>query len=262
MTSGQNLYSLSIETMKLTSYGTDWLVDKFLPAKITALNVGLLGRIYIGTDHGFYSFIDKRISFSRSSERFGKVVDIEKAKDGAQWFASSYGVYRIPDDSSIIQEITLVEDNISPNCLISDDNGVWLGSSKGISYYGLDGQLHKHIGSPFGLITNELAAGACALFYSEESQPSRLVFGSKYGVVSALSNELLVSTTPHSRALLSKISVDQQTVSLGGKTAELDEIPYGSSMGFKLGILPATFAPAMEYRLSDDEPWSEFEGAC
>ena len=260
MTSGQSLYSLSIEAMKLTGYGTDWLVDKFLPAKITDLNIGLQGRIYIGTDHGFYSFIDKRISFSRSSERFGKVVDIEKAKDGSQWFASSYGVYRIPFDGSAIQEIPLVEDNISPNCLVSDDNGVWLGSSKGISYYGLDGQLHKHIGSPFGLITNELAAGACALFYNEESQSSRLIFGSKYGVVSALSNELLVSTTPHSRALLSKISVDQHTVSLGGKTADLSEIPYGSSIGFKLGILPATFAPAMEYRLNDNEPWSEFEG--
>ncbi|MCZ8498256.1 hypothetical protein O9929_09655 [Vibrio lentus] len=102
-------------------------------------------------------------------------------------------------------------ETISANCLISDDNGVWLGSSKGISYYGIDGQLHKHIGSPFGLITNELAAGACALFYSEVNQSSlRLVLGSKYGVVSALSNELLVSTTPHSRALLSKISVDQK----------------------------------------------------
>lgn len=260
MTSGQNLYSLSIQTMQLASYGADWLVDKFLPAEITDLNVGLQGSVYIGTDHGFYSFIDKRISFNRSSERFGKVVDIEQAKDGSQWFAGSYGVYRIPYDSNIIDEIALVEDNISPNCLISDDNGVWLGSSKGISYYGLDGQLHKHIGSPFGLITNELAAGACALFYSEANQSSRLVLGSKYGVVSALSNELLVSTTPHSRALLSKISVDQETVSLGGRTVDLKEIPYGSSIGFKLGILPATFAPAMEYRLSDNEPWSEFEG--
>ncbi|MFA0674522.1 two-component regulator propeller domain-containing protein, partial [Vibrio sp. 10N.222.51.A6] len=212
MTSGQNLYSLSIETNKLTSYGTDWLVDKFLPAKITALNIGLQGRIYVGTDHGFYSFLDERISFSHSSERLGKVVDIEKAKDGSQWFASSYGVYRIPNNSSIIQEVTLVEENISPKCLISDDNGMWLGSSKGISYYGLDGQLHKHIGSPFGLITNELAAGACAPFYSEGSQSTRLIFGSRYGVVSALANELLVSTTPHSRALLSKISVDHQIV--------------------------------------------------
>ncbi|CAH6812835.1 AraC family transcriptional regulator [Vibrio chagasii] len=260
MTSGQSLYSLSIDHMELTGYGMDWLVDKFLPAKITDLNIGLQGRVYIGTDHGFYSFVDKRISFSRSSERFGKVVDIEKANDGSQWFAGSYGVYRIPYDGSMIEEIALVEENISPSCLISDENGVWLGSSKGLSYYGLDGQLHKHIGSPFGLITNELAAGACELFYSEENQSSRLVLGSKYGVVSALSNELLVSTTPHSRALLSKISVNQKTVSLGGKAADLAEIPYGSSIGFKLGILPATFAPAMEYRLNDDEPWSEFEG--
>lgn len=260
MSSGQNLYSLLLGTMALTSYGTDWLVDKFLPAKITDLNMGLQGSLYIGTDHGFYSFIDKRISFSRLSERFGKVVDIEQTKDGAQWFAGSYGVYRMPHDTNVIEEVALIEDNISPNCLISDDNGVWLGSSKGVSYYGLDGQLLKHIGSPFGLITNELTAGACALFYSDENQSSRLVLGSKYGVVTALSNELLVSTTPHSRALLSKISVDQQTVSLGGKTVDLEEVPYGSSIGFKLGILPATFAPAMEYRLTDDEPWSEFEG--
>ncbi|EDK27823.1 putative transcriptional regulator, AraC/XylS family protein [Vibrionales bacterium SWAT-3] len=260
MTSGQSLYSLSIDHMELTGYGMDWLVDKFLPAKITDLNIGLQGRVYIGTDHGFYSFVDKRISFSRSSERFGKVVDIEKANDGSQWFAGSYGVYRIPYDGSMIEEIALVEENISPSCLISDENGVWLGSSKGLSYYGLDGQLHKHIGSPFGLVTNELAAGACELFYSEENQSSRLVLGSKYGVVSALSNDLLVSTTPHSRALLSKISVNQKTVSLGGKAADLAEIPYGSSIGFKLGILPATFAPAMEYRLNDDDSWSEFEG--
>ena len=260
MSSGQDLYSLSLETMMVTSYGTDWLVDKFLPAKITDLSIGLHDSVYVGTDHGFYAFVDKRISFSRWSERFGKVVDIEKAKDGAQWFASSYGVYRIPYDTNVIEEVALIEDNISPNCLISDDNGVWLGSSKGISYYGLDGQLHKHIGSPFGLITNELAAGACALFFSEKNQSSRLVLGSKYGVVTALSNELLVSTTPQNRALLSKISVDQQTVSLGGKAVVLEEIPYGSSISFKLGILPATFAPAMEYRLNADEPWSEFEG--
>ncbi len=83
--------------MQLASYGADWLVDKFLPAEITDLNVGLQGSVYIGTDHGAsIHFIDKRISFNRSSERFGKVVDIRQAKDGSQWFAGSYGVYRIP----------------------------------------------------------------------------------------------------------------------------------------------------------------------
>ncbi|MFA0079055.1 helix-turn-helix domain-containing protein [Vibrio artabrorum] len=258
--SGQSLYSLSLDTMALTTFGTDWLVDKFLPAKITGINIGLQGRVYIGTDHGFYAFVDKRISFIRSSERFGKVVDIVTAKDGSQWFAGSYGVYRIPYNTHAIEEIALIEANISPNCLISDDNGVWLGSSKGLSYYGLDGQLQKHIGSPFGLITNELVSGACARFYSEEKQSSTLVLGSKYGVVTALSHELLESQIPHSRALLSQISVNQQTVSLGGATVDLEAIPYGSSIGFKLGTLPATFAPAMEYRLNHDEAWSEFEG--
>ncbi|MCZ8487373.1 hypothetical protein O9992_03840 [Vibrio lentus] len=59
------------------------------------------GSVYIGTDHGFYSFIDKESSFNRSSGRFGKVVDIEQeAKDSSPWFAGSYGVYRIPYDSN------------------------------------------------------------------------------------------------------------------------------------------------------------------
>ncbi len=57
MTSGQSLYSLSIDHMELTGYGMDWLVDKFPPAKITDLNIGLQGRAYIGTDHGFYSLL-------------------------------------------------------------------------------------------------------------------------------------------------------------------------------------------------------------
>ncbi len=31
----------------------------------------------------------------------------------------------IPYDGSMIEEIALVEENISPSCLISDENGGW-----------------------------------------------------------------------------------------------------------------------------------------
>ncbi|WP_299687133.1 helix-turn-helix domain-containing protein [uncultured Vibrio sp.] len=261
MVSGNNLYSLALENNTLTFYGSDWLVDKFLPAKITDLTIGLQDRIFIGTDHGFYSVVDKKISFGRFSERFGKVIDIAKARDGSQWFAGRYGVYRIPHGSGTLEEIAFVEDNISPSCLISDGNGMWLGSSKGMSYYQLDGKLDKHIGAPFGLITNEFTtSGACGLFYSEKNQSSQLVMGSKYGIVSALNNDLLSSTTPHSRVLLSKVTVDQEKVSLVGKMDELIDIPYGSSIGFKIGMLPASLGKAVEYRLKPDEPWSVLEG--
>ena len=260
LTSEQNLYALDLTTNKATAYGMEWLVSKYLPAKITDLSVDNQGEVFIGTDHGFYSLVDGKISFKRSSLRFGKVVDIAHSSDGSHWFAGSYGVYRIANGSNYIEDVDLVEDNISPACLVSDKHGVWLGSSKGISFYGLNGVLNKHIGSPFGLILNELAPGACSLSVSDPLQSGLLVMGSKYGLVGAVSNELLVSDTPQRRALVSKVTVDQHTVALGGKDIQLLEVPYGSSLSFKLGILPAGFVQAMEYRLNEDEPWIEFEG--
>ena len=260
LTSEQNLYSLDIATNKATSYGMDWLVSKYLPAKITDLSVDKQGEVYIGTDHGFYSLVDGRISFKRDSLRFGKVVDIAHSNDGSHWFAGSYGVYRIAKGSEYLEDVELVEDNISPVCLVSDKHGIWLGSSKGISFYGLSGILNKHIGSPFGLILNEFAPGACSLSVADPLQSGLLVMGSKYGLVGAMSNELLVSDTPQRHALVSKVTVDQNTVALGGKYIESLQVPYGSSLSFKFGVLPVGFVQAMEYRLNEGEPWIEFEG--
>ncbi|NOH97878.1 helix-turn-helix domain-containing protein [Vibrio sp. 99-70-13A1] len=260
MTSGQNLYALSLGSGRLKNYGAVWLVDKYLPAKITELTASESGDIYIGTDHGFYTFSDESIKFNKPSERFGNIVDIVDAADGAQWFASSYGVYRMPSNGSFLEGVPLVEDNINPRCLISDTNGVWLGSSKGLSYYSFDGQLIRHVGAPFGLVANEIAVGACSSYYDEEQKSMSLLLGSKHGVIKTSSDELLVSNTPQSRVLLSRISIDQETISIGGKKIELKPFAYGTSISFKLGVLPTSFTQSLEYRLNEGEPWTEFEG--
>ncbi|MGB1321834.1 MAG: helix-turn-helix domain-containing protein [Vibrio gallaecicus] len=260
MTSGQDLYALNLVTGRLKNYGSDWLVDKYLPAKITELTASESESVYIGTDHGFYTFSNESIKFNKPSGRFGNIVDIVNAADGSQWFASSYGLYRMPFDGSFLEGVPLVEDNINPRCLISDTNGIWLGSSKGLSYYNLDGELLRHIGAPFGLVANEIAVGACSSFYDEGQKSMSLLLGSKHGVIKTLSAELLVSNPPQSRVLLSRISVDQETVSIGGKQVVLEPFTYGTSISFKLGVLPTPFIHSLEYRLSEKEPWTEFEG--
>ena len=258
-TSGDTLISYDIQSEHVKNYGNSWLVDKYLPTKITELEATNGNDVLIGTDHGYYSFIGETISFNRSTENYGKTVDISIASDGSQWFASSYGLYFVPEDSREINPVQLVEDNISPKCLMPAKSGMWLGSSKGLSYYDNNGLLKKHFGSPFGLVTNELSPGSCSILKDKALGPT-LLMGSKYGVLSASSEDLLVSSTPQSRALFSLITVNEDTISLGGGNQQLTPFKYGSSISFTLGILPVTSSQQLEYRLNDTDSWNVFEG--
>ncbi|MBW3694467.1 helix-turn-helix domain-containing protein [Vibrio sp. T187] len=259
LTSGETLYSFDINNHTVKNYGSTWLVEKYLPTKITEIEATPDSGVLIGTDHGYYSFVGEKISFNRASERFGKTVDIAIDQLGTQWFASSYGLYRVAQGGRDVQEVPLIEDNISPQCLMPSEDGMWLGSSKGLSYYDMAGQLRKHFGAPFGLITNEFTSGSCSSLF--DSDLGSIIFlGSKYGVLSAVSADLLVASTPQSRALFSRVTVDQNTVSLGGGNQVLSPFKYGASVTFKLGIVPVASTQELEYRLNATDSWSVFEG--
>ncbi|MGF1752039.1 helix-turn-helix domain-containing protein [Vibrio makurazakiensis] len=257
LTSGNSLFSYDLSTDNVEKFGSSWLVGKYLPTKITELEGTQEDNVLIGTDHGHYSFVGDKISFNRNSERFGKTIDIAIARDGSQWFASSYGVYRVDTGSKDVIEVPLIEENISSKCLMPVKGGVWVGSSKGLSFHDNFGKLQKHFGSLSGLIDNELSAGSCSV--SDDDQDV-LLLGSKYGTLIAKSDALLVADTPQNFAIFSRVTVDQKTVFLGGTEDALKPFPYGSSIGFKVGIVPMAQSSELEYRLNSDESWNVFEG--
>lgn len=93
VSSGYQLFNIDAVNQAMRNFGSEWLVSKFLPAKITRL-YDKEELLLIGTDHGVYEYDGERIRFNHFSEKYGESLDIITANDGSQWFASAYGVFR------------------------------------------------------------------------------------------------------------------------------------------------------------------------
>lgn len=94
VSSGYHLYNVDTAAQSVRNFGSEWLVSQYLPAKVTRL-YDTEDALLIGTDHGVYQYSNDNIQFIRFSEKFGESLDMTTAVDGSQWFASSYGVFKL-----------------------------------------------------------------------------------------------------------------------------------------------------------------------
>ena len=259
ISSGYQLFNIDAVNQTMRNFGSEWLVSKFLPAKITRL-YDKEELLLIGTDHGVYEYDGERIRFNHFSEKYGESLDIITANDGSQWFASAYGVFRTVPGSNEKQVMEMSVANSRPACLLSDSEGVWLASSVGLSYYHLSGQLMKHYSSSSGLINNEFLPGICNVIRRAEDSDRQLIFGSQYGLVKADSSKLLVSNTPESKLIVSQVMLENEVVQVGSADLEEMKLPYGSSLSFLFGVMPKPDNQNLYYRLNESEKWQTLEG--
>ncbi len=251
------LSSFNPESNEYKDYSNQWIISAHLPAKVTDIKASSEKGLFLGTDHGLYSIRNGHVRFFKQSERIGQVTHIEESQNLDVWVASTYGVFRILDDVETISQVTLAESNIIPQCVISTSDGVWLTTSSGLSYYTVDGVLEKHFGKPFGIINNEFIPRLCS---ASEDGTGRLILGSRYGLITVLPDELLVSQIPTSRVIFSQIRVDQEPVAIG-QARSLDlSIGYGQSISFLFGLMPQSNSQQLEYRLGENEEWQLLEG--
>ncbi|MGR5278595.1 AraC family transcriptional regulator [Vibrio rotiferianus] len=256
---GKSLFYIDPSKQLLRNLGDDWLVAKYLPAKITRLFASS-SELIIGTDHGYYQYDGEKIRFNHFSASYGEVLDIVESTDGAYWFASAYGVFKTQLRSNEQVSMALRIDNARPACMLADSEGVWLSSSVGLSYYRLSGELVKHYSSASGLINNEFTSGVCNQLSHPESNHKTLVFGSKYGLVKADSTTLLVSKSPESKVIISRVSSESGVIQVGGGELNDTYIPYGSSVSFLFGVMPKPNTQVLHFRLNTYDEWQVLEG--
>lgn len=254
------LASFNLKTNQYHNLGKNWIVDSFLPARVTRLFPTKSSDLIIGTDHGIYTYSGQKIRFNRASEKYGQAIDISQDTDGSYWVVSSYGAFKLDNNYQNPSPVTLFEENTSPQCLMSSAKGMWMSGSKGVTYYSNDGRLLKHYGPPSGLITNEFLPNVCAIDSTHLEGDAQLLIGSKYGLVQAKESELLVANTPKNSIIFSQVSVDHAPISVGGNIKNGEHFPYGSSLNFLIGILPDASTLLLEYRLSTEDEWVAFEG--
>ncbi|WP_225874920.1 helix-turn-helix domain-containing protein [Vibrio atypicus] len=254
--SDSRLWSYHLTSKKLTQYGAEWMIEKYLPAQLTQMIVTSQGHLVLGTEHGVYVMRDGQVHFIGESVPFGLVINIVQATESEIWVASRYGLYQFDLFSGHVKPIPLLDGHITPKCLIKNQDGIWLTSSSGLSRYSTKGQLLKHYGEPFGLISNEFSPGLCS--YSTDSERT-LLLGANSSLIKVNTHELVVSRLPDIKVIIGQVKVNQDLRSLGDLTDEGVELDYGESISFQFGVLPQVNKVNLEYRLNNDE-WQLLDG--
>ncbi|WP_185842559.1 AraC family transcriptional regulator [Vibrio cholerae] len=256
-TSDYQIWSYSLSEKNYRDYGSEWMVKAFSPSRITLL-AAVKDGIVIGTEHGAYSLLEKQIRFDFSSHRYGEILQVAEDSSGHIWLVGSYGVFQWRKDQPEAVTVELIEENIQPLCIAESKQGMWLISTKGISYY-RNQELTKHFGAPYGLISNEFLSASCAV--GEEQDTSSLIIGSHFGVVKTNTEELAVSNLPNIQVTFSQVSVNHTTKLLGYRMSEPLKIAYGDSISFQFGALPSSRSQSLEYKLNDEQQWQRFDWA-
>ncbi|MCG9664488.1 helix-turn-helix domain-containing protein [Vibrio mediterranei] len=254
LSDGLRLMSVNTVTKKVTDFGDEWVVSKHLPAKITEIEVVNPELTAVGTDHGLYLIENGKSHFIKQSEPFGSVIEISSS-DEQIWVASGYGAFSLSLPSRAFRTLPLFHDNIRPVCITQADERVWLVTSAGISAYSTSGDITKHFSAPYGLINNEFINGSCS--YSQKSD--EVIVGSRYGIVEFSSKALLDAQLPLPEVLVSKVSINNQPIHLGGVAGLTPKVEFGDSIALQLGLWPFAQGNNLVYRIGDSN-WQQLQG--
>ncbi|KHA59135.1 AraC family transcriptional regulator [Vibrio variabilis] len=255
--SDQQLWSYEMTTNALTQYGSEWMIKRYLPAQLTQMMVTSQGHLVLGTEHGVYVMRDGQVNFVGESVPFGLVINLVQVTDEQVWVASRYGLYRFGLYNGHVDPIPLLDGHITPKCLLKNQDGIWLTSSAGFTRYSEQGDLIRHYGEPFGLISNEFSPRLCS--YSTDSERT-LLLGAKSSLIKVNTHELVVSRLPDIKVIISQVKVNQTLHSLGETSEQLLEVGYGESVSFQFGVLPQVNKVSVEYRLNEEQ-WQLLDGA-
>ncbi|MDC5703619.1 helix-turn-helix domain-containing protein [Vibrio europaeus] len=256
--SDTQLWSFDLVSHKLTQYGSEWMIDKYLPAQLTNMYVTSQDYVTLGTEHGMYIVRDGQISFVGESIPYGEVIDAVQPSESELWVASRYGLYRLDLFTNNVEPIDMVDGHVTPKCLIQNQDGVWLTSSTGLSRYTSQGSLTQHYGEPFGVISNEFLPGVCTF----GSDSERTIFlGADSSLVKVNTQQLVVSRLPDTRVIFSQIKRNQKLFSLANTVQETPQIGYGESIFFQFGFLPSASNINLEYRLNQSSDWQALDGS-
>ncbi|WFB47388.1 AraC family transcriptional regulator [Vibrio coralliilyticus] len=255
--SDHKLWRFDTQSRELMQYGSEWMLNKYLPAQVTQMAVADNGSLILGTDHGTYVLINGQIHYVSASEHYGRVASIKEVNGGEIWVASTYGLYQLDAASLQLKSLTMVDDHITPKCLISNRNGVWMTSSAGLTHYAKNGQIAAHYGEPLGLVNNEFQSGLCS---SGSESLQNLLIGSRRNLIKVDTKSLSASKSPNVQVIYSQVVANQDLYSLGGSVLGAPHVTYGESIAFQFGVLPQVSNVSLQYRLGEQDEWQNLEG--
>nr|WP_228481296.1 helix-turn-helix domain-containing protein [Vibrio fluminensis] len=251
------IWCFNSKTSQIKLIAQQWQSNVNTHVQLKRMLMSSGGDLVLGTERGIYLLQKGQLKYVPQSDKFGSVHSLMEGSEQQIWIASNYGINVIDLNTFSVQPIAMVDENISPQCLVKNSTGIWLTSTAGLTQYSSDQQLLSHYGQPFGLINNEFRNSFCL---EDAQDPESLLLGSWHSLVRVQSKDLIVSPLPEANVLFSQILVNQKLVSFGSNNDSDLAAPYGESISIQMGIMPRISGSSLEYRLNNEKIWTPLDG--
>ncbi|MGF1759447.1 helix-turn-helix domain-containing protein [Photobacterium sagamiensis] len=252
------LYRYWPDSHELVTFGSHWQQDPKGDELATIIFEDSAKQVWIGTDYALYRFDAGRLQVVEQTRGQGGVLDLYEDQMAQLWIVNNHSLQFAPDLKNLQPSIIeLMGERANPYCVVSDNKGVWLGSSKGVSYFSFNADLRQHFAPPVGVIENEFYSQACERLLS-----GKMLFGGREGLLEVTPDKLLKSDTELSQVVIGEVRINHQLRQFAGASEELLLVPFGDSVSFNLGILPFSCQTKLQFRLSgnEDERWHSLNG--
>ncbi|MDX1303165.1 ATP-binding protein [Photobacterium sp.] len=252
------LYRYWPDSQELVSFGSHWQLDPKGDELATILFEDSAKQVWIGTDYALYRFDAGRLQVIEQTRGQGGVLDLYEDQMAQLWIVNNHSLQFSPDLKNLQPSIIeLMGQRANPYCVVSGNKGVWLGSSKGVSYFSFNADLRQHFAPPAGVIENEFYSQACERLLS-----GKLLFGGREGLLEVTPDKLLKSETELSQVVIGEIQVNHQLRQFAGASEELLLVPFGDPVSFNLGVFPFSGQTKLQFRLSANEgdSWHSLNG--
>ncbi|MGF1682611.1 two-component regulator propeller domain-containing protein [Photobacterium minamisatsumaniensis] len=255
------LYRYWPDSNEWVSFGSHWLRDPRGDEQVTTVFEDSEYQIWVGTDYGLYLFEAGRLYLERETTKEGGVLDIYEDRIGQLWVVNNHSLqYSQTLKPLSFQGILLSGVRANPYCIVGDNNGLWVTSSKGLSYFSFTGNIKRHIKSPEGIIASEFYSQACIRGVS-----GKLIFGGREGVLEVAPDKILASRESNLQLTLSEVKTDNDLRQLAGATGDTLTLQYGTSINFEFSTIPFYGRPVLSYRLIKDNKkpsnWLQVDGS-
>jgi len=253
------LYRYWPDSNELISFGSRWLKDPRGDEVVTVVFEDSMRQVWVGTDYALYQFEAGHLNIVEQTVSQGGILDIYEDRMAQLWVVNNYSLQYAPNLKPLQpQFIALNGEHANPYCVVGDANGVWVGSSKGLSYYSFSAQMKHHFSPPVGVIENEFYPQACEWLSS-----GKLLFGGREGLLEVTPEKLHNSDTHFSTIVIGEVRINHQLRQLAGAREQLLTVPFGASVSFNVGVLPLSGQTQLQYRLLVDgeAEWNRLNGS-
>ncbi len=246
------LWRYQLETGALKQWHLSQLNPQSLQAGRWQLFAAQDGTVVLSGDSAISVIRGETVHTIKGSQKIGRISQWVNMSEHQLWAVGHYGIYQLDTQQLSLSDVMMPAEGVMPQCVVRNQDGLWLSSSFGLSRYDMSGQLLAHYSAPFGVIHNEFLPSACVNAVDDQRD---ILFATQTGVMRVSTYPLVTQSVPQPKLIISQMTINQNQDYFGGLIDSPIRLQLGDSVSLRVGGLPQLNSANLEYRLTDQQAW-------